>query len=44
MLDVCAGAGELTAIYAGDMLEWGGATVGGPAVDTEGMEEIGEED
>jgi len=46
---VCAGAGEFPAVYTGGMLELagdegGGTTVGGPAVDTEGLKGIGEED
>lgn len=42
--DVCAGAGEFPAVYAGGILEGGGLTVGGPAVATEGWGTIGEED
>jgi hypothetical protein len=46
LLEECAGAGTcgLPAVYAGGMLERGETTVGGPAVETEGLEGLGEED
>jgi hypothetical protein len=45
LLEILA-SGGLLAIYAGGILEPAGegTTVGGPAVDTEGLEGIGEED
>ena len=46
LLEVYAGVGTcgLPAVYAGGMLERGGTTVGGPAVETGGLRGIGEED
>jgi len=46
LLETFTGTGRLLAVYAGGILEPAGkgTTVGGPAVDTEGLEGIGEED